>query len=86
MFDPTELCLLKKLDGGGEILYEERETAYRLAALGVLRLGYNDEDEQFCETGHLSEFGRRVIRRERIRRNPILRVLNAVFQPLFGSN
>ena len=77
-----EFELLLRLRRGGEIPKEKREIAHCLASLGIIRLGYDDEEEPFCETGCLTILGRLMLHEECIARNPFRRMLAGLLSPL----
>ena len=82
LFNDREYALMGVLQNGGEIPKRDQRIAFRLASLGIIRLGFYNE-EKFCETGHLSDMGSKMLRREQRVRSPILRFLYAISGPLF---
>lgn len=49
----------------------------------MIRLGYHDEGDNFCEVAHLTEIGDFILREERIDRNPIFRTSYNIFGHLY---
>ncbi len=83
LFDEREFQLMKLLRNCGEIPSGEEGIAYRLASLSLLRLGFRDTNGHYTETGHLSELGKNLLRREELSRRPIVNFLYEMFGPLF---
>lgn len=56
--------------------YEERAIIEILSSVGLMSYGFhNQEDGKIVDTAHLTEFGMKIYKRERIRRTPWRRFL-----------
>lgn len=84
MLTNSEYQFMKGIENGGIVKTEESNLARSLEINWLVRVGYNDEGI-FCETASLTDSGKRAYQRERIRRNPVRYVLNAIFEPIFGA-
>ncbi len=85
ILDDREFALLKALRGGGDVPEGEEEVAYRLESLGIVQLGFRDENDSYSETGHLSQLGENLFIEERRGREPLRQLLFLLFGPLFAK-
>ncbi|MBM4044635.1 MAG: hypothetical protein FJ279_05935 [Planctomycetes bacterium] len=85
MFTDSEYEVLARFKKGEYIGSDlEKEILYKYASIGLVRLGFHDDEERQCrETARLSPLGARMLHRERILRNPVKRFLYQLFSPLF---
>jgi len=83
MFTRKQVQFLKRLRRGAAIKDDELDMAYEMAAIGVLRLGYHDgDDDEFCETARLTPLGVRLLRADRIQNSAWRRFLDDL--PVWG--
>lgn len=86
MCGSDEMKLLLRLEPGGvDIPAGNEEVAYQLASVGLICLGFRDDDPgRVQETGSLTPLGKGIVRREKLRKKPIRNFLYLVFGPLWA--
>jgi len=82
LLDDAEFELLEHIEKHHTVPKNQRSLAHRLASLGILHLGYDDQHANgLQETGHPSYLGEQLLDLERIQRNPIRRVMHSILMP-----
>lgn len=84
ILDDREYALMREVRRTNVIPRGEETVAYRLSQYGFLRLGFDDEGEEYCETASLTSLGRRQFIRERRDRSVIRSTFHSIFGPLYA--
>ena len=74
--------LMEMLENGAIIPETEYEIARTLESVGLIRIGYDDEDGCFKRTGSLSALGKRLLNREKRVRKNMEGTLYEIIKPL----
>lgn len=84
MLDDTEVAILRKYQKQHVIEPCDKAIVYRLVGLGLMALGFVEEKPlEVSESVRLTPMGKRILSRESILRNPVLRPIYRVASIVF---
>ena len=71
MLSKREMEIFKKYEKGDYLDNQHRSDVYDLASIKLARIGFSSEKDETKETAVLTRLGKSILRREKIRKNPI---------------
>lgn len=77
MLSKREMEIFKKYEQGDYLEEQYKNDIYNLTSIGLARIGFSSEEET-KETAALTSLGKSILRREKIRKNPIKKYISSL--------
>ena len=83
MLSERDYKIFTRYEKGDYLDKLHKKDVYDLASIGMACIGFSSEEKETKETAVLTSIGKSILRRERIRKNPIKKYISYIINSIY---